>query len=123
MQIALGAGFRHHVINILPHVAGAVLVGGFVMYAASAVMTQYPEHKALHRASIALLGVTTFQVFLGIAAYGSRLASAGSLTPPTSTIWYTVLHVAVGGLTLATSILWAIQIRRNVTPMTEMSRR
>ena len=122
MQIALGAGFRHHVINILPHVAGAVLVGGFVMYAASAVMTQYPEHKALHRASIALLAVTTSQVFLGIAAYGSRLAAAGSQTPPTSTILYTVIHVAVGGLTLATSVLWAIQIRRNVTPAAEMSR-
>lgn len=122
VQIALGAGFRHHVINVLPHIGGAVLIGGFLMYAASAVMTQFSEHKALYRSALALLTVTTFQIFLGIAAYVSRMATVGSQTPPLSTIWLTVIHVAVGGLTMATSVILAIQIRRNVTPSSAISR-
>lgn len=121
-QIALGAGFRHHLINILPHIAGAVLVGSLVMYAAASVMVQFPKHKALHRSAVALLSITLFQIVLGIAAYISRLAAAGSLTPPTHTIWFTVIHVAVGGLTMASSVLLGIQIRRNIAPAEEVSR-
>ena len=121
VQIALGAGFRHHVINILPHVAGALIVTSIVMYTAISVTVQFPNHKGLQQSGMALLGVTSMQVLLGIAAYLSRLSSAGALTPPTSTIWYTVLHVAVGGLTMAASVVLAIQIRRNVVPASEFS--
>ena len=121
VQIALGAGFRHHVINILPHVAGALIVTSIVMYTAISVTVQFPNHKGLQRSGMAMLGVTSMQVLLGIAAYLSRLSSAGALTPPTSTIWYTVLHVAVGGLTMAASVVLAIQIRRNVVPASEFS--
>ena len=120
IQIALGAGFRHHVLNILPHIAGALIVTSLVMYTAIAVMAQFPNHKALKQAATALLGITSMQVVLGVAAYASRLASAGTLTPPTSTIWYTVLHVGVGGLTMAASVVLAIQIRRNVVVAVEV---
>lgn len=119
VQIALGAGFRHKVINVIPHIAGALVVTSIIMYVAIAVIVQYPKHRALKNAAIALLSITTMQVFLGIAAYISRLATADSLTPVTSMVWFTVVHVAVGGLTMASSVILAIQIRRNVVPATE----
>ena len=119
MQIALGAGFRHGVISVIPHIAGALLVTGIIMYVAIAVLVQYPRHRTLKNASIALLGITTAQVLLGVAAYISRLATSNSLTPVTATVWITVIHVVVGGLTMAASVILAIQIRRNVVPESE----
>ena len=62
-------------------------------------------------AAVALLGITFIQVFLGIAAYFTRLQTAEQ---PLEMLLRTVAHVAVGALTLAASIVLAIQIRRNV---------
>ncbi len=63
------------------------------------------------RAAVALLGITFVQIFLAIAAYFTRLQAAAQ---PLEMVLSTVAHVAVGALTLAASIVLAIQIRRNV---------
>jgi cytochrome c oxidase assembly protein subunit 15 len=110
-QIALGAGFRHRAMGVAPHIIGAMIVAMAVLMMGVFVLQQFPEHRALRRSAATLLSVTFLQVFLGVFTYilGSR--GAGQTLP---VVLSTVAHVATGALTLAASIVLAIQIRRNV---------
>jgi cytochrome c oxidase assembly protein subunit 15 len=110
-QIALGAAFRHRAIGVLPHVLFSMVVTLAVLFLATFVMHQFPDHHALSTAAKALLGVTFFQVMLGVAAYYTRLQAA---TNPLAMVLTTVAHVATGGLTMASSVILSIQILRNV---------
>ena len=111
IQIALGAAFRHRAIGVLPHVLFSMVVTLVVLFTATFVMHQFPDHRALSTAAKALLGVTFLQVMLGVTAYYTRLQAAGQ---PLAMLLSTVAHVAVGGLTLASSVVLAIQVLRNV---------
>jgi cytochrome c oxidase assembly protein subunit 15 len=116
-QIALGAGFRHRAIVLLPHIIGAIVVSIAILLVGAFVLHQFPAHRALRPAARALLGITFFQVFLGIAAYYTRLQAAES---PLAMVLTTVAHVATGGLTLAATVVLSIHIRRNVhAPVTQ----
>jgi hypothetical protein len=71
---------------------------------------------------VTLLGVTFCQVFLGIAAFMSRIAYADAVQPMPVMVTFTVLHVAVGALTMASSVALAILVRRNLaSPAVEFS--
>ena len=111
IQIALGAAFRHRAIGVLPHVLFAMVVTLVVLFTATFVLHQFPEHKALSASAKAVLGITFLQVMLGVAAYYTRLQAAEN---PLAMVLTTVAHVAIGGLTLASSVVLAIEIRRNV---------
>lgn len=112
VQIALGAAFRHRVLGVLPHIIGAMIVSVVIMLVSVFVLHQFPAHRSLRQAALALLGITFLQVFLGVAAYFARLQAAQE---PLAMVLSTVAHVALGALTLAASIVLSIQIRRNVT--------
>lgn len=111
VQIALGAAFRHGAIGVMAHVIGAMVVSLVILMVGVFVLHQFPNHPALRPAAIALLGVTLVQVCLGMGAYYARLAAKER---PLAMVLTTVAHVATGALTLAASIVLAIQIRRNV---------
>ena len=111
VQIALGAAFRHRAIGVLPHVLFSMVVTLTVLFTATFVMHQFPEHRSLATAAKALLGVTFLQVMLGVAAYYTRLQAAQQ---PLAMVLTTVAHVATGGLTMASSVILSIQILRNV---------
>lgn len=111
VQIALGAGFRHRAFSLMPHIIGAMIVPFAILLVGAFVLHQFPRHRALRPAAIALLIITGVQVFLGIAAYFARLEAAEY---PLFMVFTTVAHVATGGLTLASSVVLGIQIRRNV---------
>ncbi|MCU1337345.1 MAG: cytochrome oxidase assembly [Bryobacterales bacterium] len=110
-QIGLGAGFRHRAFGLLPHVIGAMIVPLVILLVSAFVLHQFPKHRALRPAAVGLLAITLVQIFLGIAAYFARLQAAEY---PLAMVLTTVAHVATGGLTLAASVVLAIQIRRNV---------
>jgi heme a synthase len=112
-QIALGAAFRHRAMGILPHIVGAMLVTLAILIACMFVLNQFPGHRTLRSAAIALLSITLAQIMLGVTAYLTRLLDTGQQL---SMVLATVTHVATGALTLAASIVLAIQIRRNVLP-------
>jgi hypothetical protein len=119
-QLALGAAARHQALGILPHVCGALVATGTVLWVTVRVLMQHAG-DALRRPALALLGITFLQVFLGIAAYMSRLATADAPQPMPVMVGFTVAHVAVGALTLAASVILAIQVFRNVRrPVREM---
>jgi cytochrome c oxidase assembly protein subunit 15 len=111
VQIGLGAGFRHRAFGLMPHVIGAMIVPLVILLTAVFVLNQFPRHRALRPAAIGLLTITLIQIFLGIVAYIARLNAAEY---PLAMVLTTVAHVATGGLTLAASVVLAIQIRRNV---------
>ena len=113
-QLALGAAYRHKVLGLIPHVTGAFVVAGVVLMAAMFVLTQFGSHQALKKAAQALVGVTIVQVFLGIAAYMSRITYIETAQPEPVMVLLTVLHVAVGAMTMAASVVFAIQVLRNV---------
>jgi cytochrome c oxidase assembly protein subunit 15 len=116
LQVFLGAAFRHKLLPVLWHVAGAVLVTGAVLFATVYTLLEFPRHKAVRAACIALLGIVFCQVFLGVAAYMTRVTTMDAPQPMPVMVWFTVAHVAVGALTLATSVLYALKIHRLVKP-------
>jgi len=114
-QIGLGAGFRHRAFGLMPHVIGAMIVPLVILLVGMFVQQQFPKHRALRPAATSLLVITMSQVLLGLAAYVARINAAEY---PLAMVLTTVAHVATGGLTLAASVVLAIQIRRNVRAAT-----
>jgi heme a synthase len=113
-QLALGAAYRHKAIDLVWHVLGAALVSAVILFVAVLTLLEYQRQPAIRRAAIALLAVTFCQVFLGVAAYMSRVSTLDAPQPMFIMVLFTVLHVATGALTLAASAVFAIQVRRNV---------
>jgi len=111
-QVALGAAFRHGAMTVMAHVIGAMVVTPAVLIVCAFVLHQFPEHRSLRRGAIALLSITLAQVMLGIGAYFTR---SNVDKNPLLMVIVTVAHVATGALTLASSVVLAIQVRRNVT--------
>ncbi|MGI8988520.1 MAG: COX15/CtaA family protein [Bryobacteraceae bacterium] len=116
MQLALGAAARHKALGVVYHIGAASLVTGVILWVCVRVLRHYSEHPPLLRSALALLSIAFSQVFLGIAAYMSRIATADAVQPMPVMIAFTVLHVAVGALTMAASVVLAIQVFRNVRP-------
>jgi cytochrome c oxidase assembly protein subunit 15 len=113
-QAALGAAARHQAFGIIPHIVGAMVVAGTVFLVSIAVLSQYGSHPVLGRAARALLALAFLQVFLGIAAYMSRIITSDAVKPMPVMVFWTVLHLAVGALTMAASVVLAIQVFRHV---------
>jgi heme a synthase len=121
LQLALGASARHQALGIVPHVMGAVVATGMVLWVVARVLMRHADHEALRRSALVLLSAVFLQVFLGIAAYMSRLTTADAPQPMPVMVGFTVAHVAVGALTLASSVVLAIQVFRNVRrPLAEV---
>src|SRR5438309_4598884 len=76
LQVILGAGFRHKDIPIWPHMAGALLVLGMVIWTAVALRKRFAQSRELSRARILLHTIFGTQFLLGLAAYWSPLTTA-----------------------------------------------
>ncbi|MCW5982144.1 MAG: heme A synthase [Bryobacteraceae bacterium] len=115
-QLALGAAYRHGALGLVPHVVGAIIVAGVVLIVAMFALQQFPQHRPMRRAALAMLLITMVQVLAGIAAYMSRIYTSDSIQPLPVMVAFTVLHVALGAVTLASSVVFAIQVVRNARP-------
>jgi heme A synthase len=111
MQIGLGAAFRHNAMGVISHIMNAMIVLLVILVAGVFVVRQHPEHPALRPAALALLIVTGVQVLLGFAVYLILLMSSEN-NP--GLIVVAVMHVANGALTLAASLVFAMQMQRNL---------
>ncbi len=114
VQLALGAAARHKALGSIWHICFSSIVTGMVLWFAVRILLHYRDHPALRKSALAMLGITFVQVFLGIAAYMSRIATIDAPQPQPIMILFTVLHVATGALTMAASVIAAIQVYRNV---------
>jgi heme A synthase len=113
MQIALGAAFRQKAIGLMPHVLGAMFVALVILMQCIFVLQQFKTHRALQAAGKTLLGVAFGQVFLGMTALIMRSMAEETALPVVITV---ASHITGGAITLATTLVLAILVRRNVQP-------
>jgi cytochrome c oxidase assembly protein subunit 15 len=113
-QVILGAGFRHKEIPIWPHMAGAILVLGMVIWTAVALRKRFGQSRELTRLRILLHAIFGTQFLLGLAAYWSRLTTADAPQPMPVMVTLTVIHTVVGALLFAFSVLIVLACYRLV---------
>jgi cytochrome c oxidase assembly protein subunit 15 len=122
IQLALGAAARHKAIGSIYHISWSPVVTAVILWVSLRILLHYARNREMRLAALALLGITFCQVFLGIAAFMSRIAYADAVQPMPIMVTFTVLHVAVGALTMASGVVLAILVRRNVlTPAREFA--
>lgn len=114
VQVSLGAAYRHQAMGVVPHIIGALVVTTAILLTSVLVTNQYPEHAALRPAAKILIGITFTQVMLGMAAFITRLMMAAGTLP---VVIAGVAHVATGSLTLATTAVLTLLIRRYLRPV------
>jgi heme a synthase len=120
-QVILGAGFRHKDIPIWPHMAGAMLVLGMVIWTAVALRKRFGQSRELSRARILLHAIFGTQFLLGLAAYWSRLTTADAPQPMPVMVTLTVIHTVVGALLFAFSVLTVLACYRLVPRRKEVA--
>ncbi len=113
-QLFLGAMARHKAIGAIYHICGAPFVTGVVLWVSMRILLHYARNPELRTAAVVLISITLTQVFLGVGAFMTRIAYADAPQPMPLMVTFTVLHVAVGALTLAASVVMAILVRRNL---------
>jgi len=116
IQLVLGAAFRHQGIGILPHILWAVVVLGMTVYLSRVIRKRFPGVAALRRASVILSALVGVQILLGLGAWWTRILATELPQPPVFMVAATVVHVVVGALTLATSVVLALCVYRVVRP-------
>src|SRR6266481_3783808 len=105
LQVILGAGFRHKEIPIWPHMAGALVVLGMVIWTAVALRKRFGASRELSKARILLHAIFGTQFLLGFGAYWSRLSTADAPQPMPVMVTLTVIHTVVGAILFAFSVL------------------
>jgi len=105
LQVFLGAGFRHRDMPIWPHMAGAGVVLGVMIWTAGALRRRFDESRELSFGRILLHSMVGMQILLGVAAYWSRLATQDAPQPMPVMVWLTVIHTVFGGLVFGSSVL------------------
>ena len=113
LQIALGAAFRQKAMGLMPHVLGAMFVALVILMQCIFVLQQFKTHRALQAAGKTLLGVAFGQVFLGMTALIMRSMAEETARPVVITV---ASHITGGAITLATTLVLSILVRRNVQP-------
>jgi heme A synthase len=122
LQLILGATLRHSATwdqhlpleLVLAHIGGALAVTLILGSATSTVLRRYKGEKFLTRPASIAIGLLVVQLFLGIAAYLTRLASPNDPQPLHPMIGITVAHVACGALVFATTIVLTLRVFRVV---------
>jgi heme A synthase len=111
LQIMLGAAYRHKLTGVMPHMGGAMVVSLATLVPAMLVVQRYPEHRTLRAAATWLISILLAQVMLGATAFVMPLLDVAN---PAAVIAATASHVVAGSLTLAASVVLAMQVQRNV---------
>jgi cytochrome c oxidase assembly protein subunit 15 len=115
VQLILGAMFRHHGMSWWPHVANAGVVAIVLSWTAVRAISVYPNVDAVRRPAITMLGLMLAQLCLGFLAFITRVMwGREAAQPELPMVISTVVHVAVGALLLATTVVLAIQVWRHV---------
>ena len=126
LQLILGATLRHSapwdhhlpVELVLAHIGGAFAVTLALGGAAVTVLRRHKGETFLTRPATIALVLLVVQLFLGIAAYLTRLGSPNEPQPLNPMISITVAHVACGALIFATTIILTLRTY-SVLPATE----
>ncbi len=114
-QLLLGAMFRHRGLSWWPHVVHAGVVAIVLSWTAIRALSVYSKIDAVRRPAITMLSLMVSQLCLGFLAFITRVMWGRDVAQPElPMIVSTVVHVAVGALLLATTVILAIQVWRHV---------
>ena len=115
VQLVLGGMFRHHGMSWWPHVLNAVTVSFVLAWTAVRAISAHSNTEAVRRPAIVMLSLLITQLCLGLAAFVTRITwGRNAQQPELPMVAATVVHVAVGALLLATTVVLAIQVWRHV---------
>jgi cytochrome c oxidase assembly protein subunit 15 len=115
VQLILGAMFRHNGLGWWPHVVHAGVVAIVLSWTAIRAISVYPHIEAVKRPAITMLSLMVAQLCLGFLAFITRVMwGHDAAQPELPMVIATVIHVAVGALLLATTVVLAIQVWRHV---------
>ena len=109
LQLLLGAIFRHTQSGIILHLIGALLVTGLAAWLIARIYRSQQVPTGLMRAATSLGILILIQIFLGLASWMLRLATANAVQPEFPVVAVTTAHVAVGALILANGLILALQ--------------
>ena len=87
---------------------------GVILWVSMRILLHYGSNQELRTIAVTMLSITLAQVFLGVGAFMTRIAYADAVQPMPLMVTFTVLHVAVGALTLASTVVMAILVRHNL---------
>jgi cytochrome c oxidase assembly protein subunit 15 len=115
VQLILGAMFRHRGLSWWPHVVHAAVVAIVLSWTAIRAISVYPHIEAVKRPAVLMLSLMVAQLCLGFLAFVTRVMfGRDAAQPEMPMVISTVIHVAVGALLLATTVILAIQVWRHV---------
>ncbi len=114
LQVFVGAGFRHKYMSLKPHIFGAPLILGMVIWAAATLRRRFPQAAAMKRLRVLLHSIVGLQILLGIAALWTRIQSANDPQPLPPVVITTVIHTVVGATLFATAIVTVLVCYRLV---------
>jgi cytochrome c oxidase assembly protein subunit 15 len=115
VQLILGAMFRHHGLSWWPHVLNAAAVAILLSWTSIRALSRYSSVDAVRRPAITMLALMITQLCLGFVAFLTRVAwGHDAVQPELPMVVSTVAHVAVGALLLATTVVLAVQVWRNI---------
>jgi len=114
IQVFLGAGFRHQYAPIWPHIVGAFVVLGVMIWTAAVLRRRFDSSRELTFGRTLLHSMVGTQILLGGAAYWSRLVTQDAPQPMPAMVVLTVVHTVFGALVFASSILVVLMCYRLV---------
>src|ERR1041384_784224 len=118
LQLIIGATLRHSATwdralsteLIFVHICGAFAVVVALGSAAVTVLRRHNGESFLTRPAMLALTLLFVQLFLGVAAYITRLHSPSDPQPLNPMVGITVAHVACGALVFATTIVLTLRV-------------
>jgi hypothetical protein len=112
-QVALGAAVRHKAIGAGLHISGAMIVALAIVILGVMVTNKCPTHRTLRPAAVTMMAVGGTQVFLGFGAFIVRMMVNENTLPVQIA---TMAHVTTGALTLASTVVLALELHRSLHP-------
>src|SRR5258708_28467783 len=107
--------FGHHGMTWCPHVLHVAVVAVVLTWPAIRALSVYSKIEEVRRPAVLLLGLMVTQLCLGFMAFLTRVSwGHDAVQPELPMVASTVIHVAVGALLLATTVVLAIQVWRHV---------
>ena len=118
LQLIIGATLRHSATwdqhlpaeLILAHIGGALAIVVALGSATLIVLRRHNGNSFLTRPATLALTLLVVQLFLGVAAYITRLRSPDDPQPLNPMVGITVAHVACGALVFATTIVLTLRL-------------
>jgi heme A synthase len=99
---------------VWPHIAGAFVVLGTVIWTAIVLRKRFGASPELSKARVLLHAIFGIQFLLGLGAYWSRLTTVGAAQPMPVMVWLTVVHTVVGAILFAFSVFIVLICHRIV---------